>query len=141
MTPRRAMPLDLFLTECRPGGDWETWEAVEGDLFACICLCCGLPGHYQQMLEEHVAANGLIDGVYVGDDGRLRDGHHRVTAARRLGIDTIPLETAAQAQERWVRDHGHVDWRHRTTGDVPDYATLHWCTAALAPAFHREDGT
>lgn len=127
---RGAVPLGRFLSECRPGGDWCTWEDVEKALLDSICLCCGQAGHYQQMVEAHLVANGLTEGVYVGDDGRLRDGHHRVTAARRLGIDVIPLETAERAQERWVRDHGHVDWRHRKVGDVPDYATLHWCTAA-----------
>ena len=130
-----SMPLAQLVTEYRPGGEWETWESVEQDLSEHICLCCGLPGHYQQTVEDRIAASGLTDGVHLGDDGRLRDGHHRITAARRLGIDMIPLETAEQARERWVRDHGYVDWRHRTVGDVPDYATLHWCTAALADGF------
>lgn len=125
------MPLSRFLNEYRPGGDWETWEDVEAALLASICLCCGEVGHHQRKLEAHLAASGLTEGVYVGGDGRLRDGHHRITAARRLGIDTIPLETADEAQARWVRDHGRVDWRHRQFGDVPDYDTLHWCTAAL----------
>lgn len=129
-----TVPLAEFLAEYRPGGDWRTWDDAEKALLESICLCCGQPGHYQQTVEAHLAVDGLTEGVYVGDDRRLRDGHHRVIAARRLGIDAIPLETAAQAQERWVRDHGCVDWRHRKFGDVPDYATLHWCTAALEVA-------
>lgn len=127
-----TVPLARFVAEYRPGGDWLTWDEAERAILACICLCCGLPGHYQEQVEAHLSTNGLTEGVYVGDDGRVRDGHHRVVAARRLGIETIPLETAEQAQARWVRDHGYVDWRHRDRGDVPDYATLHWCTAALA---------
>ena len=130
--PADSISLARLLAEHRPAGDWDTWEEVERALLSNICLCCGLPGHYQATVEAHLAANGLTEGVFIGEDGCLRDGHHRVTAARRLGIDTIPLETAEEAQERWVRDHGYVDWRHRTTGDVADYSTLHWCTAALA---------
>lgn len=126
-----SMPLAQFLAAYRPAGDWRTWDDAEKAMLEAICLCCGRPGHYQQMIEAHLAANGLTEGVYVGADGRLRDGHHRVTAARRLGLDVVPLETEEQAQARWVRDHGHVDWRHRKVGDVADYATLHWCTAAL----------
>ena len=124
---RAAMPLSELLDAYRPGGDMETWEDAERVVSEAICLCCGQPGHYQQMLEAHIAEHGLTEGIYVGEDGRLRDGHHRITAARRLGIEMIPLESKEDAGARWVRDHGYVDWRHRRVGDVPDYATLDWC--------------
>ena len=127
---RRELTLAALVAEYRPGGDWETWDDVEAALFASICLCCGQPGHYQETLEAHLAENGLTQGVYL-DDGRVQDGHHRIVAARRLGIDMVPLESREQAGERWVRDHGYVDWRHRKVGDVLDYDTLHWCTAAV----------
>jgi hypothetical protein len=127
-----SMPLARLVHEVRPGGDWETWDDAEGALLTSVCLCCGQIGHYQQKIEAHLSANGLTEGVYIGEDGRVRDGHHRIIAARRLGIALIPLETREQAQERWVRDPGYVDWRRRKVGDVPDYNTLHWVTAALA---------
>lgn len=147
--PREAqvnfIPLASLVADYQPGGDWKTWEEVEVALLSAICLCCGQPGHYQRMLEAHLSASGLTKGVYL-EGGRLMDGHHRVTAARRLGIDVIPLETREEAAERWVRQHGRVDWRHRAEGDVPDYDTLHWCTAARvepgrgALEHHRSQG-
>lgn len=82
------------------------------------CLCCGRPGHYQQMLEEHIASHGVEGlGILVDDDGYVGDGHHRVVAAIRLGIEKLPVETGPDAQARWVRDHGCVDWSQRKFGD------------------------
>lgn len=96
-----------------------TWDDEEADIFARVCLCCGQPGHYQEQLEAHIAEHGLDGwgGVCLGTDGRVCDGHHRIVAARRLGIALIPLESKADAGDRWVRDHGEVDWRHRVSGD------------------------
>jgi len=69
------------------------------------------------MLEIYLREHGLDQGVYLGGDGRLLDGHHRVVAAKRLGITEIPLESAEDAKARWVRDHGFVDWSQRKFGD------------------------
>lgn len=100
----------------RPLRVW-TWEDEESDILARQCLCCGERGHYQRQLEAHIAEHGLTWGVYVLPDGRVRDGHHTITAARRLGITHIRLETAEENTERWVRDHGHVSWAERSFGD------------------------
>ena len=81
------------------------------------CLCCGRPGHYQEMLESHMAEHGVAGMGIVVEDGFVGDGHHRVVAAIRLGIDRLPVESSEDAQARWVRDHGHVDWHHRKSGD------------------------
>jgi hypothetical protein len=53
----------------------------------------GNPGCYQRHLEAHVAKHGITQPVCLGPDGRVWDGHHRIVAARRLGIDTIPVES------------------------------------------------
>lgn len=81
------------------------------------CLCCGTAGHYQEMLEAHVAAHGFDGLGILVQDGYVADGHHRVVAALHLGIDRLPVEIEADAQARWVRDHGYVDWSGRRFGD------------------------
>jgi hypothetical protein len=95
-----------------------TWDDEDRNIRTRQCLCCGRPGHYQELLEAHMAEHGVEGlGIVVDDDGFLGDGHHRVVAALRLGIERLPVETADDAQARWVRDHGYVDWHHRTFGD------------------------
>src|SRR5688500_10762886 len=75
-----------------------TWADVDHDILTRECLCCGQAGHYQQELEAHMAAHG-VDGRNVYLRGRrVRDGHHRVVAGIRLGIDRVPLETKAAAE-------------------------------------------
>ncbi len=104
-----VMPLADLLANYVPGSQdqpW-TWDDEERDILTRECLCCGQPGHYQLALERHIAAHGLTGlGVCLGTDGRVWDGHHRIVAARRLGIDAIPLESALDAEERFDRDHG-----------------------------------
>lgn len=95
-----------------------TWADEDANCRTRMCLCCGRPGHYLALLEQHIAANGMDRlGVYL-DDGYIGDGHHRVLAARALGIDYVPVESKEDARKRWVRDHGYVDWEHRQFGDV-----------------------
>lgn len=95
-----------------------SWEDEEANTFTRQCLCCGTPGHYQHMLEAYIADHGVEEmGIVISQDGRLEDGHHRVVAARRLGITRLPTETSDDAQARWIRDHGYVDWEHRKFGD------------------------
>lgn len=112
--------------------DW-TWEDEERDILARKCLCCGQPGHYQLQLEAHMAKHGLDQGILLCADGRL-DGHHRVTAARRLGIDVIPLETPEQNVERYLRDHGPIAWDDRKVGDA--YSWEDW---KLPPTHDDQD--
>jgi hypothetical protein len=113
------MPLADLLRDYRPGSydpPW-TWANEERDIRARECLCCGKDGHYQEMLEAHLAEHGLTQGVCLGGAGRVWDGHHRIIAARRLGIATVPLESREDAAARWLRDHGPVDWGQRRFGD------------------------
>lgn len=101
------------------GNPWRTWEEVERDIRSRLCLCCSQPGHHQEKVESYMAAHG-VDGmaVCVYDDMRVHDGHHRVLAARHLGIERLPLESIDDAGARWVRDHGAVDWTRRRLGDM-----------------------
>lgn len=51
-------------------------------------------GHYQLELEEYISSSGIMPaGILLGNDGRVWDGHHRLIAARRLGIESIFCET------------------------------------------------
>jgi hypothetical protein len=94
-----------------------TWADEDRNTRTRQCLCCGRPGHYQQMLEDHMAAHGTEGLGIVVENGFVEDGHHRVVAAISLGIDDLPTESGSEAQARWVRDHGHVDWSGRKFGD------------------------
>lgn len=117
-----SMPLAEILARWVPSSmpqPW-SWDDEEQAIFARICLCCGEVGHYQRQLEAHLAANGLPQGgICLGEDGYVRDGHHRIVAARRLGIEVLPLESDEDCELRWVGDHGLVAWEHRTVGDMP----------------------
>lgn len=106
----RAVSLSWILAHYRPGsqGDDWTWEDEERALLSMPCRCtafidgegmsaegpaCPIAGHYQLTLEQHLRAQGRIDQpILLGSDGRIWDGHHRITAARRLGFDAIPVE-------------------------------------------------
>lgn len=89
----REMPLADLLAQYAPGSHdqpW-TWDDEERELHA-FPDHEGVAGGYQKRLEAYVATNGISQGVCLGNDGRVWDGHHRIVAARRLGIDTVPLE-------------------------------------------------
>lgn len=124
----RSIALADLLATVPPG--WHTepwsWEDEERDIRARLCLCCGQPGHHQELVEKRVATNGLTEGVCIGNDGRLHDGHHRVVAAIVLGIEQIPLETREQADVHWARDHGTHIWELRRFGDVPPGEHWDW---------------
>lgn len=115
-----SMALVDLLATVPPGHRDEpwSWEDEERDIRIRLCLCCGQPGHYQETVEARAAAHGITEGVCIGEDGRLHDGHHRVIAALHLGIERVPLETKAEADSRWLRDHGSFLWELRQFGDV-----------------------
>jgi len=112
----QTMPLAELLADYRPYPD-RTWDEDEAETLARECMCCGQPGHYQEQLEAHIREHGLTEGICLGKNGVVWDGHHRILAARRLGIETIPLESEEDSHQRWLRDHGPVNWHARKTGD------------------------
>jgi hypothetical protein len=80
----QVWPLARILTAVTPGsGDW-TWPEEMADL---------ANRHPQRLadLQADLAANGITTPVHIGSDGRLWDGHHRITVAHRLGIGYIPV--------------------------------------------------
>ena len=125
-SPRAGRSTDIALSDLiRDFGPWRakrhprwTWQDEAQNVVTRMCLCCGRPGHYQQVLEAHIAANGMEGmGVYL-KEGFVGDGHHRVVAAMNLGIDRIPVESKQDTEARWLRDHGPVSWEERKFGDV-----------------------
>jgi len=102
------IPLEELLTKWVPGSfdqPW-SWDDEERSLLSEPCYCatadplsefvqCPTLGHYQLALEAHIAEHGLTQGVCLGPDGRVWDGHHRIVAARRLGLTEVPLEEAS----------------------------------------------
>jgi hypothetical protein len=96
----RRIPLTDLLRDYVPGsGDW-SWDEEERQLLNHECRCqyltggeCHIRGHYQLELEAHLRALGRVEqGVCLGNDGRIWDGHHRIVAARRLGFLDVPVE-------------------------------------------------
>ena len=89
------MHLSTVMSLWTPGDEW-SWEEEEKDLHSHECVCtpdCPIPGHYQKKLEEYIDKIGYIPyPVCLGNDGRVWDGHHRIVAAKRLGIGIIPVE-------------------------------------------------
>ena len=118
--PPESIDLADLLVNFIPGshdGTW-TWDDEERDILCRECICCGEVGHFQSLLETHLRENGLTEGVCIDfNEHRVLDGHHRIIAARRLGITHIPLESPERAAERWIRDEGRVDWAQRKHGD------------------------
>lgn len=110
-----TMPLNHLLTNYRPSNG--TWDDTEKEILERPCMCCGEPGHYQRELETFLVEYGLTQGVCLGSD-QVWDGHHRIVAARRLGISIIPLESREDADARWLRDHGPIAWEDRKKGDL-----------------------
>lgn len=144
MTESGFIALDELLANFVPDSpvSWPqpwTWDDMERELFLRTCLCCGEVGHHQRVVEAHVAAHGLTEGVVLGTDGRVRDGHHRIVAAKRLGVRQVPLESPEEAGARWVRDHGHVAWEDRTRGDCVTVPPARICRAVQRAAGTHSD--
>ena len=94
-----------------------TWDDEERSIRTRMCLCCGRPGHYQSVVDAVVRERGMDGMGVLVEDGYVKDGHHRVVAALTAGLSSVPVESVEEAQARWVRDHGYVDWFNRRFGD------------------------
>ena len=109
---------DFIPWRARHHARW-TWKDEAENVKTRMCLCCGRPGHYQQVLEAYIAEHGMEGmGVYLKEGGIVGDGHHRIVAAMNLAIDRIPIESKPETEARWLRDHGPVSWEERKFGDV-----------------------
>lgn len=68
----------------------------------------------QRLLAE-VREDGIREPVLLGTDGRVWDGHHRITVAMHLGLDSVPVEFAARKHpEPEITDE--AAWEYTTTG-------------------------
>lgn len=47
--------------------------------------------HKMDMLTTSIQETGIREPILLGSDGRIWDGHHRLAAAMRLGIDKVPV--------------------------------------------------
>lgn len=58
------------------------------------CKTCGKRIHRPVTIQliEAIRAEGIREPILLGNDGRVWDGHHRITVARHLGIRDVPVE-------------------------------------------------
>lgn len=92
-----VLPAREVMRRWRPGSyepPW-SWADEEADIEA------RTPGRLEQ-LRRSLIRNGFDEPVLLGDDGRVWDGHHRIIAAARAGLD-IPVEIINRL------DHAHPD--------------------------------
>ena len=79
----RYVPLGCLLAVYAPG-DFDTWKQQIADL----------EEHHAERLAtlaEQILADGITTPILLGTDGRIWDGHHRITVAYRRGIEFVPV--------------------------------------------------
>jgi len=77
-------PLAQIMIRYRPGSqDW-SWKEEMSDMFS--------PAHFDKTvaLIHSIRKDGIKEPIALGDDRRIWDGHHRITAAYVLGLKIIP---------------------------------------------------
>ena len=74
----------------------------------------------QRLLAE-VREDGIREPILLGTDGRVWDGHHRITVAMHLGLDSVPVEFAARKHPEPEITEARVDALAKTwlSIDVP----------------------
>lgn len=79
--------MDL-LANYRPGSYdatlW-TWEEEFAELF-------NRDTYDILALWKSVKENGILEPILLGDDGRVWDGHHRLTVANMMKLEDVPTE-------------------------------------------------
>lgn len=86
---RCETPLAEFMEAISPG-DPHSWDAE----------MAWIKDHHLQRLADltfSIATFGIRVPILVGTDFRCWDGHHRVTAAYDLGLETIPVTLASDS--------------------------------------------
>ena len=86
-TPTVRMSPQAVMERWRPGseGDQWTWADEERSLWSEPMI------DHTLTVQAEIVADGILEPVLAGDDGRLWDGHHRVLIAARLGIGEIDV--------------------------------------------------
>ena len=52
-----------------------------------------------RLLTMSIEKTGIREPILLGDDGRVWDGHHRITVADHLGIEHVPVKHAGSDDE------------------------------------------
>src|SRR5690606_24415273 len=47
-------------------------------------------------LLTRIREEGIREPILLGTDGRVWDGHHRITVAMHLGLESVPVEFASE---------------------------------------------
>lgn len=86
-----------------PSGDYDDWD----DAFRLMDLEAAADPEAWDAFVEHVRENGVTQPVIVLDDGenpaRFWNGHHRLWAARKAGVEKVPVYRARSLDEvRWL---------------------------------------
>lgn len=84
--PVRTLPTEMITSAWIPGSFDQPWSW--GDEIVDIL---GRDREAQDALEADIAEHGIREGVHLGPDMRVWDGHHRIVAAMCLGIKEIPI--------------------------------------------------
>lgn len=86
---RYWVPLEALLKVVRDG-DEHGWQTEFDQLWS-------EQEPYMDMLATSIQETGIHMPILIGTDGRVWDGHHRLAAAHKLGLETVPIE--------WAGDH------------------------------------
>jgi hypothetical protein len=94
------LPLEWVLTNYVPGSaeyalnsaDSWTWDDEHRDLM-------GNDFEAMTALIGSIMLNGMQEPVLLGDDRRVWNGHHRIVAAKELGMTRIPVAFVAAIRE------------------------------------------
>jgi hypothetical protein len=121
-----SLPLRTFLASVRPGSQdppW-TWHDESRDLWT------REPDPMLALVAD-IKANGQLEPVMVGDDGRLWDGHHRVAALMDLEADEV-LFIDAETLRVWPVPEGRWGIAQLLSDDV-------WTSTGSLGYERRED--
>ena len=72
----------------RPGSHDEPWTWADE--------AADLAGELDDMIND-IQVNGILHPVVLGVDGRVWDGHHRILAARALGVRVPVIDSDSDA--------------------------------------------
>jgi len=86
-----TIPLADLLRDYTPGDAWD-WKTEMGKLKTWF-------PHNLAKIRNSIQEHGIREPILLGNDGRVWDGHHRITAAHQLGIEHVPIEYAGDDDE------------------------------------------
>lgn len=80
-----TMPLVELMQRWAPGSFNSSWMWSAEDRYR------EHDGERMSALLDDIAANGVLEPIRLGNDGRVWDGHHRVCVAWCLQLDEVPV--------------------------------------------------